>query len=149
MAKFLGYAGIAVISVVIAAFAIYKKRDIYKVSTLIVFYIFAAAITWVGEFIVLGFFDAYAYKTDLLADPWAQNLIGHLLLNTTMFPAAAVLMVACSFKYRWIFSAAVVFIFIEYLFVKLGIYEHHWWQYYMSVVNFFTPGDCGMISEFC
>lgn len=128
------YICMAIISVGSAIYAIYKKRDIYKPSTLIVFYLFCASFTWIGEFIVLGLFNSYAYKTGVFADPWAQNLLGHLLINTTLYPAAAIIMVTYSLRYGWIFSVAATFTLIEYLFVKIGIYEHHWWKYYMTFI---------------
>ncbi|HWQ31114.1 MAG TPA: hypothetical protein VN549_08995, partial [Negativicutes bacterium] len=99
------------------------------------FYLFSAAITWIGEFLVLGLLDAYAYKPDLFHDPWAQNLLAHLLLNTTMFPAAATVMVAYSLRYGFIALVSIIFVLVEYLFVKLGLYEQHWWRYYMSAIN--------------
>ena len=132
------YICIAVISVGIAACTIYIKRDSYKVSTFLLFYLFASSMTWIGEFIVLGLFDSYAYKTGLFTDAWAQNLLGHLLLNTTMYPTAAVVMVACSLRYRWISVIVVIFVAIEYFFMKLGMYEQHWWRFYMSVIIVIT-----------
>ena len=134
MANLFWYICLAFIGVGSSAYTIYKKRDIYKVSTLIMFYLFAAGITWIGEFIVLGLFNSYAYKTGLFADPWAQNLLGHLLINTTLYPSAAIVMVANSLRYGWILSVAIVFTLIEYLFVKLRIYEQHWWRYYMTFI---------------
>ncbi len=128
------YIGVAGISAGVAAVTIYLKRNSYKVSTLLVFYLFASSITWIGEFIVLGMFDSYTYKTGLFTDVWAQNLFAHLLLNTTMYPAAAVVMAACSLRYRWISLIAAIFVAIEYLFLKLGMYEQHWWRFYMSVI---------------
>lgn len=89
---------------------------------------------WVGEFTVLGLFNAFAYKTGLFADPWAQNLLGHLLLNTTIYPAAVVVMAAYSLKYGWISFVTVLFALLDYLFTKLGIYEHYWWRHYMTVI---------------
>jgi hypothetical protein len=135
MSSTLWYTFIAVIGVIISALAIYKKRHIYKISTLVVFYLFTTCITWIGEFVALGIFNGYAYKPGISSDPWAENLAGHLFLNASMFPAAAILMVTYSLSYIGISLIAVVFIFIEYLFAELGIYEHHWWRYYMSVIN--------------
>lgn len=128
------YICLAIIGVGIAAYTIYKKRDIYKVSTLLVFYLFTASLTWIGEFTVLGLFNSYAYKTGLFVDPWAQNLLGHLLINTTLYPAAAIVMVAYSLRYGWMFSVAAFFTLLEYLFVNLRIYEQHWWRYYMTFI---------------
>lgn len=133
------YIGLSVIGIVTAALTIYKKKNEYKVSTLIVFFLFTACITWIGEFIVLGLLDAYSYKTGIFEDKWAQNLFGHLLINTTLYPAIAIVMVAYSLRYGWMFFSAALFTLIEYMFVNLRIYEQHWWRYYMtfSAVIFF------------
>ncbi|MHB1391690.1 MAG: hypothetical protein ACYCYE_01165 [Clostridia bacterium] len=135
MSSLFWYISLAVIGVVIAAFAIYTKRHTYKISTLVLFCLFATCITWIGEYVVLGIFNSYAYKPGISTDPWAENLAGHLFLNSTMFPAAATLMVVHSYRYVGISLITAVFILAEYLFVKLGIYEHHWWRYYMSGIN--------------
>ncbi len=128
------YIGLAIISVGVTVYTIYKKRDTYKVSTLLVFFLFTASITWIGEFIVLGLFNAYAYKTGLVEDIWYQNLLGHLIINTTLYPTAAIVMVGYSLRYGWMFTVATVFTLIEYFFVQMGIYEQHWWRYYMTFI---------------
>jgi hypothetical protein len=135
MGNAIWYIGLAAISVGIAAYTIIMKRHLCKISTFLVFYLFSASITWFGEFVVLGLFNSYAYKTDLLKDPWAQNLIGHLFLNTSMFPAAAIVMAAYSLEYVGIALIATIFLIPEFIFVKLGLYEQHWWKYYMSFIN--------------
>ncbi|HYF82504.1 MAG TPA: hypothetical protein VEB00_05705 [Clostridia bacterium] len=135
MSSLFWYICLTVIGVGIAAFAIYTKRHAFKISTLAVFYLFTASVTWIGEFTVLGIFDSYAYKPGISTDPWAENLVGHLFLNVSMFPAAALLMVTYSLGYLGVSLITAAFILIEYLFVKLGIYEHHWWKYYMSGIN--------------
>jgi hypothetical protein len=134
MTNLFWYICLAVIGVGSAAYTIYKKRDVYKVSTLLVFYLFTACFTWIGEFIVLGLFNSYAYKTGIFIDPWAQNLLGHLIINTSLYPSAAIIMVGYSLRYGWIFSVAIFFTLIEYLFVNLRIYEQHWWRYYMTFI---------------
>jgi len=123
MTNLFWYICLASIGVGIATYTIYMKRNIYKVSTLIVSFLFIAGATWIGEFIVLGIFDSYAYKTGLLVDPWAQNLLGHLILNTTIYPAAAIVTVAYSLSYGGTALISALFVFIEYLFVKLGLYD--------------------------
>jgi hypothetical protein len=132
------YISLTATCIVIAVFAIYRKRHTFKISTLVIFYLFATCITWIGEFIVLGIFNSYAYKPGISTDPWAENLAGHLFLNASMFPAAAILMATYSLSYLGISVIASAFILAEYLFVKLGIYEHHWWRYYMSFINTIT-----------
>ncbi|MDF2593545.1 MAG: hypothetical protein K0S75_3011 [Clostridia bacterium] len=128
------YICLASIGVGIAAYSIYTKRNVCKVSALLIFYLFTASLTWIGEFIVLGLFNAYAYKTGVFEDPWAQNLLGHLIINTTLYPSAAIVMVTYSLRYGWILTFAAIFTLIEYLFVNLRIYEQHWWRYYMTFI---------------
>lgn len=134
MSNLLWYILLACIGIGIGIYAVYSKRKIYKVSTLIVFYLFVAGITWIGEFIVLGLFNSYYYKVGLYSSPWAQNLLGHLILNTTLYPAVAIVVVAYSLRYYWIIIFAALYLFTEYLFLKLGLYEHHWWRYYMTAI---------------
>lgn len=129
------YICLAVTGVGITAISMYLKRNTYRVSTLIVFYLFAAGTAWIGEFIVLGLFDSYAYKTGFFDNPWAQNLLGHLLLNTTVYPAVAVVMAAFSLRFGWISTVTAFYLVIEYLFVKQGLYEHHWWRYHMTAIT--------------
>lgn len=132
MSNLFWYVGLALISIAITSYTIYMKRDVYKVSTLMVFYLFSTGFIWIGEFIALGLFNAYEYKVGLINDPWAQNLLGHLILNTTLYPSTAIVMAAYSLRLRWTFVVAAIFVFLEYVFIKLGIYEQHWWRYYMT-----------------
>ncbi|MBK1812767.1 hypothetical protein JHL18_19275 [Clostridium sp. YIM B02505] len=135
MQNIVWFIGLAIIGILSAIYAVYKKKHIYKVTTLLVFYLFAASIAWCGEFLVLGLFNSYAYKTGVFQNVWAQNLLGHLILNTTLYPAAALVMVVFSFHYGWISFVAVFFTAIEYVFVKLRLYEQHWWRYYMTIIT--------------
>lgn len=134
MSSVFWYYCLAAIGVGSAAVVICTRRHVYRISKLIVFYLFATGITWTGEFIALGLFNGYAYKPGVFPDQWAENLTAHLLLNSTIWPAAATLMSAYSLEYGWIPVITAFFILAEYLFVRLGIYEQHWWQYYMSAI---------------
>lgn len=129
------YTALALFCMAISAFVVYTNRHVIKISTFAAYYIFTASITWIGEFIVLGIFDSYAYKPGISTDIWAENLAGHLFLNASMFPAAAILSVAYPVGFLGAAVITAAFILAEYLFARLGIYEQHWWKYYMSVIN--------------
>ena len=120
-----------------AAFTVYRKRDIAELSTFLVFFLFATCFTWIGEFIVLGLFNSYTYKTGIYTSPWAQNILGHLILNSTLYPGTAILVAAYSLGYGWISVITLIYLLIEYWFLKLGIYDHHWWKYYMTALAIF------------
>lgn len=132
MSNLFWFNSLAVLGIGTAAFSIYKKRYLTELSTWIVFYLFATSIAWLGEFTVLGFFNSYAYKPHVFSDPWAENLLGHLILNSTLYPGMAILVVAYSLGYKWIFLMSAGNMLIEYGFVKFGMYEQHWWKYYMT-----------------
>lgn len=134
MQNLLWYIGLAIIGIGITAYTIYIKRNNYKVSTLLVFYLYVAGFTWICEFIGLGMFNSYAYKTGFFTDIWAQNLLGHLILNSTLYPSAAIVVVTNSRRYAWIALFASFFTSVEYLFINLGIYDQHWWRYYMTII---------------
>lgn len=123
---------LAVIGVGGAAIIIYKKRCLTELSTWMVFYLFATCITWLGEFTVLGFFNSYAYKPQVFSDPWEENLLGHLILNSSLYPGMAILIAAYSLGYKWLCLLGAGNVIIEYFFVKFGMYEQHWWKYYMT-----------------
>lgn len=137
MTNYIWYFCLAAVSFITALFVICKKRKTYPVSVMMIYYLFATGITWIGEFAVLGLFNSYEYRTGLYDSIWAQNLIGHLFLNTTMFPAAGLIIVTSSPSFLRTSFVAAVFVAVEYLFLKLGLYAQHWWQYYMSVINIF------------
>lgn len=132
MASIFWYNLLALIGIVVTAFTLYKKRDTAKISTFLVFFLLSICITWIGEFVVLGLFNSYAYKTGIYESPWAQNILGHLILNTTFYPGTAILVAAFSLGYGGISLITIVYLLLEYLFLNLGIYEHHWWKYYMT-----------------
>ncbi len=132
MSALFWYSCLAVIGLGTAAFAIYKKRYVTDLSTWLVFYLFATGVIWLGEVIVLVVFNSYAYKPGMFQNPLFENLIGHLSLNSTLWPSAAVLVVAYRLRYGWITLIAAVFILLEYLFITYGMYEQYWWRYYMT-----------------
>lgn len=129
------YICLAFIGVVSVSYTIFKSKDIYKVSTLLVFYLYISGFTWICEFIVLGVFNSYSYKTGFFVDVWKQNLLGHLMLNTTLYPAASIVVVTHSRKYIWIAFFSAFFTFMDYLCVNAGVYQHNWWRYYMTTIT--------------
>lgn len=131
MASIYWYCLPVVIGLGVITFTMYKKRSI-TINTFLVFYLSTTCITWLGEFLVLGLFNAYAYKPGIFADPWAENIYAHIILNSTFYPGTAFLVAAFSLGYGWILVITLFYLVTEYLFLKLGIYEHHWWKYYMT-----------------
>lgn len=138
MSALFWYNCLAAIGVGIAASTIYKKKHLTSVSTWLVFYLFATSLPWLGEFAVLGLFNSYAYKPGVFDNPWAENIVGHLILNSTLWPGVAMLVVGYGLRSGGISLITAAFLLVEYLFLRAGIYEHHWWRYSMTAVTLVT-----------
>ena len=58
-----------------------------------------------------------------------------MILNTTIYPSTAVITVINKRRKFAVLTAVVIFFVIEITFVKLGLYEQHWWRYYMTTIT--------------
>lgn len=123
------YCSLAVIGTGILAFTMYKKKNFIDLFS---FFLFATTVAVWGEVIVLFLFDAYSYKPGIFIDPSAENILGHALPNIGLWAPTAVLIGAFSLSFRWIFLISIAYMIVEIIFLKLGIYEHHWWRTYMT-----------------
>ncbi len=132
------YCVLGLIGLSVTGLTIYKKRDKHRGVIFLVFFFVSTSITWIGEFVVLGLFNSYAYITGIFTSPWAQNLLGHLILNSTFYPGTAILVAVYALGIGWISLITIFYLLMEYLFLKLGIYEHHWWKSYMTVICIFV-----------
>lgn len=122
MSALFWYNCLAAIGVGIAASTIYKKKHLTSVSTWLVFYLFATSLPWLGEFAVLGLFNSYAYKPGVFDNPWAENIVGHLILNSTLWPGVAMLVVGYGLRSGGISLITAAFLLVEYLFLRAGIW---------------------------
>ncbi|HML90180.1 MAG TPA: hypothetical protein PKA28_17200 [Methylomusa anaerophila] len=87
--------------------------------------------------IVLLLLDSYVYKPGVFKDYYAENIFGHIITNATLWPTTALLVVAYSLRWRWLVLITVIFTLLDILFVNLGIYQHNWWQTWMTSVAIF------------
>jgi hypothetical protein len=134
MPDYLYYLILAVIGLAIAVFVIYKEKQYYK---LITFFLFSATLADLGEVLVLLILDGYSYKLGVFSDPLADSILTHLILNNTLWPAIAIFIAAYSPRLRWIILTSFIFILLDILYVHLGVYQHNWWQSWMSGLAIF------------
>jgi len=134
MPNYFYYLILAAIGLVLAVFVIYKGKKHYK---LITFFLFSATLADLGEVLVLLILNGYSYKLGVFSDPLANSILTHLILNNTLWPAIAIFIATCSPRLRWIILTSFIFIFLDILYVHLGVYQHHWWQSWMSGLAIF------------
>jgi len=134
MAAIYWYCALVVIGVGMVIFILYKKKNYYE---FISFFLFAMMMVFICEMIVLLFLNSYAYKPGVFRDYYAENIFGHIITNAFLWPAAALLVVAYSLRFRWIVLITLIFTLLDILFVHLGIYQHNWWQTWITSVAVF------------
>lgn len=107
MAGFYWYCFLAVVGIVITVLILYKKKNFYE---LISFFLSAMMAVFIVEMIVLLFLDGYSYKPGVFTDYYAENILGHIVPNATLWPAIALLAAAYPLRWYWIVLITAIFI---------------------------------------
>lgn len=100
------------------------------------FYMTVLGITLNFETLILIFLNAYAYYPMIILHsplPFHDVLAGNLFSQFSV-AATVVLVVVLDLKFYWYLIFAGCYGLIEELFLALGIYSHHWYQTWMTVV---------------
>jgi hypothetical protein len=126
---FYWYLALAAVGLGVAAYTLCKSNEKAK---LICFYLFASLAADAGEILVMMVFRSYSYKLGIPGDYVLNNIVGHVIPNSTLWPATAILTAAFSLRFRWILLISVVYMMLDVLFIRLGLYEHNWWKTYMT-----------------
>ena len=129
------YCSLPVIGIGILVFTMYKKRNFIDLFS---FFLFSTTVGVYGEVIILFLFHGYSYRPGVFTDPWAEEILGHVLPNIGLWGTTAVMAGAFSLRSVWIFSISIAYMVIETIFLKLGIYEHHWWRTYITGIAVFV-----------
>lgn len=135
MSNVIWYYGLIVIGAIIACYTVYQKGNAAEWFT---YFLFTTASTWVGEGVVLFVFNAYVYKPGLYQDPFSENIIGHIIANSALWASTAVWVMYFQPSYLVIGLISVGFMGVEEVFLKAGVYSHHWWQTYMTGIITFV-----------
>ena len=96
-----------------------------------------AGILFIIEIQVLGVFRAYDYHPMIAAhiSPIDDSIIGNVFSQFSI-AATALLLSFLKLKKYWYLICALIYGGIEELFLYLGIYHHHWYKTWMTVVGF-------------
>lgn len=94
---------------------------------------------YVFEFFVFILWDAYEYKPGVLQIPYYDNALGAIVSNFFVVPTIATLIATLRLRMRWILLFAFGLGGIEWLFIRLQVYEVHWWRigYTVATLVFF------------
>ncbi|MFC0215091.1 hypothetical protein ACFFK0_22090 [Paenibacillus chartarius] len=102
-----------------------------------------SGIVYVVEYVILVLLGSYSYYPGLLPDRFQDSVLGAVVSNLIAIPVTATVIAVNQLSNKWIMGAVLLFACTEWLFVKLGVYELHWWRIpYTSIclVVFFSFG---------
>ena len=102
----------------------------------IAFFFAILAFTYVIEAILLyPFGEAYSYYPKILRHPFLDTMNGNYF---SQFSITTTLLLLSIYKLRskWSFVFAAIYYLIEILFLKLGIYQHHWYRSWITFIGF-------------
>lgn len=117
------YYGLIVISVILLGISLSYRKN-WK---LLVLHLMIAGVIYPFEVVVI-LTDGYRFIPGIVLDPQVDSTIGAFVSDFCIVPASAVVINAFSLAWRFTLGIAAVFTGIDWLYVKLGVYEHYWWK---------------------
>lgn len=91
-----------------------------------------AGMIYVFEFVILLAFDAYEYKPHVLPIPYYDSVLGAVVSNMFVVPVAAMLIAVFRLRVGVLLFALGIG-GIEWLFLRLNVYEEHWWRIWYTI----------------
>ncbi|MBP3951661.1 hypothetical protein [Bacillus suaedae] len=132
------YFGLSILSVLILAIASMKVQKQQRRFILPLFLAYTG-MNYIFEYFILIIGNSYRYYPKLLRNSYFDNVFGSTISQLFVIPTSGVVIALFRLSYKWILCCAAVLLVIEQLFIKRGLFKHHWWKgYYTPVlVQFF------------
>lgn len=109
-------------------FTLIRKKD----SKLFSLFLSMAGLAFLFEYIVLVLFKSYRYYPKILKNSYFDNIFGANVSQLYTVPTVAVFWTAYQLKFKWGILFTLIFVTIEKIFLKLGIYKHGWWRLWLT-----------------
>ena len=119
------YLVLLIIHTALLIITFYKHKDQRRLFMLLISNI---SLAYLFEYFIVNIFSAYLYKPSLLKNRTIDNIAGAIFSQAIFVPFTAIFITA--FQLGWygkvVFS--LYFTVVEMLFVRIGVYTHHWWK---------------------
>jgi hypothetical protein len=115
---------LAIVSFSVLIFTIIYKKE----QPLLVLFFCMTGLAYLLEYFVLILFDSYEYFPNLIQISYFDNMLGAIISQALVIPAASVLIAGFNFKWKGIVMASVIILLIEWYFLGKGLYKHNWWK---------------------
>lgn len=124
------YLILVAISVIALSALMLHKRAAWPLILLLSF----SGMIYVFEFFIFVWHDSYRYFPHIIAISYYDNALGAVVSNLLTVPVAATYAAVYRLSWRWIVCLALAYGGIEWSFLRLGVYEHHWWKISFTIV---------------
>lgn len=117
------------VSAVSVAFILKKAKD----KRFTIAFLFAViGSLYLMEHTIVVYFKAYDYHIGLTSDQALENLFGNIASQVSI-ACTAMLLIVYEAPFYWSVACAAAYFLLEVAFIRMGIYEHHWYR------TWFTP----------
>lgn len=124
------YILLSILNIISIVFILYKSNNRkYDIG----FFLAVLGTTFHAEFLLLVSFNAYRYLPKIFNDPFLDAVLGNYVSQLSV-ASAVMLAIICRIPVTYSYIIAVIYYFIEVLFIKLGIYRHLWYKTWYTFV---------------
>jgi hypothetical protein len=106
-------------------YTFYKKKDRRNLFVLLISNI---GLAYFFEYIIVILFNGYTYKPNVFKNEYLDNVFGGILSQAIFVPFTTLFITAFNLGWKFKFAISVYFSIVEFLFVGMRIYTHHWWR---------------------
>ncbi|TVY00324.1 hypothetical protein [Paenibacillus cremeus] len=119
------YLGIAVLSLILLIYLCVKK----PAATCLLMFLIMVQLAYLIESVIYIFLEGYEYHPNLLKhSAYYDSNLGAMASNMLIVPALATLLAVFRLRVWWWLLFIGFLAGVEWLFLRLNIYTHHWWR---------------------
>ncbi|MCR2805829.1 hypothetical protein [Paenibacillus soyae] len=130
MPNFLPYLLLVAISMIAFVILLFRQRTVRPLILLLAF----SGFIYLFEFFIFVWSDSYSYSPGLVKIPYYDSVLGAVVSNLLSVPIAATFIAVYRLNWRWMACLAFAYGGVEWTFLQLGVYEHHWWRTAYTII---------------
>lgn len=106
-------------------------------SKALLVYLSFSGLAYILEYVIKVIFYSYNYYPHVFENRWYDSLFGAVISQGIIVPSIAMCIVAFRLNTLWVVGFCFLIMGVEELFLRLKIYEHHWWEtIYTGILTF-------------
>jgi LPXTG-motif cell wall-anchored protein len=119
------YLGLGILSLILLGYVYLKKRN----KHIFIHFLVMINLGYIIETVIYTFLNSYRYFPHILDhDAYFDSNLGAVASNAFALPVTATFIATLQKNWLWIIGCTGFFVGVEWLFLKLNLYEHHWWS---------------------